>query len=147
MWDELLVAALIDPSVMKESETTYLDADIDHGPEHGDTVVWKQPSDMPQFFLPYSGLGTRDRAKWVGHLTPPAQMHPPSVEMKVDVEKFENLFVELMSHSRRRQGLGTRSVIFGLAAAVVPVFAAAGWWSRGLVRRLPEHLWQRRGWD
>jgi purine nucleosidase len=98
MWDELLVAALIDPSVIQESETMYLDADIDHGPKYGYTVVWTQPKEIPTFFLPYSGPSPRDDAKWAGHLTPPEQLHPASVEMKVDVTKFENVFVNLMSH-------------------------------------------------
>jgi purine nucleosidase len=98
MWDELLVAALIDPSVISESETMYLDADIEHGPKYGSTVVWKQPNEVPTFFLPYSGPRPRDDAKWAGHLTPPEQLHPASVEMRVDVAKFENIFVDLMSH-------------------------------------------------
>jgi purine nucleosidase len=98
MWDELLVAALIDPTVIQESETMYLDADIDHGPKYGFTVVWTQPKEIPTFFLPYSGPRPRDDEKWAGHLTPSAQLHPASVEMKVDVAKFENVFVNLMSH-------------------------------------------------
>lgn len=98
MWDELLVASLIDPSVIRKSETMYLDADISHGPDYGHTVVWKKPVDIPQFFLPYSGPGGPDRSKWIGHLTPPAQLHPASVQVDVDKQKFEEIFVELMSH-------------------------------------------------
>ncbi len=33
MWDELTVASILDPSVIKKSETMYLDVDIDHGPK------------------------------------------------------------------------------------------------------------------
>ncbi len=98
MWDELLVASLIDSSVITDSETMYLDVDISHGPSYGHTVVWKKPDDVPQFFLPYSGPNGPDRAKWLGRLTPPAQLHPANVQQKVDKEKFERLFVELMSH-------------------------------------------------
>ena len=98
MWDELLVAALIDPSVIQESETMYLDVDIQHGPKYGDTVVWRQPKEIPAFFLPYSGPRPRDDAKWRDHMTPPEQLHPASVEVKVDVAKFEDVFVNLMSH-------------------------------------------------
>jgi purine nucleosidase len=98
MWDELLVAALIDPSVIQESETMYLDVDIEHGPKYGDTVVWKQPEEIPTFFLPYSGPRPRDDAKWQDHLTPPEQLHPANVETKVNVAKFEDVFVNLMSH-------------------------------------------------
>ena len=98
MWDELTVASIIDPAVIKKSESMYLDVDIDHGPKYGHTVIWKQPSDVPAFFLPYSGPRPVDREKWLGHLIPPLQLHPASVQMEVDVPKFEKLFVELMSH-------------------------------------------------
>lgn len=98
MWDELTVASLIDPSVIRKSETMYLDVDIDHGPKYGHTVVWKPPRDVPAFFLAYSGPAPVDREKWLGHLTPPPQLHPASVQMEVDVARFEKLFVELMSH-------------------------------------------------
>jgi len=98
MWDELTVASLLDPSVIKRSETMYLDVDTTHGPKYGHTVIWKPLPDIPTFFLPYSGPGPVDRAKWQGHLVPPAHLHPASVQMEVDAEKFENLFVEIMSH-------------------------------------------------
>ena len=98
MWDELLVAALVDPSVIKKSATLYLDCDFEHGPEYGHTVVWTPPAEVPTFFLPYSGPAPRDREKWLSHMTPPAQLHPASVEMDVDVEKFQSVFVDIMSH-------------------------------------------------
>lgn len=98
MWDELLVASLIDPSVIQKSETMYLDVDITHGPKYGYTVVWKSSQQVPQFFLPYSGPRAVDVEKWKDHLTPPPQLHPAEVQTEVDVRKFETLFVELMSH-------------------------------------------------
>jgi purine nucleosidase len=98
MWDELLVVSLIDPAVITKSETMYLDVDLSHGPSYGHTVVWKKPEDVPQFFLPYSGPGGPDRSKWMGHLTPPEQLHPANVQMEVDKVKFEKIFVDLMSH-------------------------------------------------
>jgi purine nucleosidase len=97
MWDELMVASIIDSSVIKKSETMYLDVDIDHGPKYGHTVVWKKPEDVPQFFLAYSGPQGPDRNKWLSHLAPPPQLHPASVQMEVDVKKFEGIFVKLMS--------------------------------------------------
>jgi inosine-uridine nucleoside N-ribohydrolase len=97
MWDELLVASLVDPSVIKKSETMFLDVDITHGPKYGDTVVWKPSLQVPQFFLPYSGPRAVDAEKWKDHLTPPPQLHPADVQMEPDVEKFEKLFVELMT--------------------------------------------------
>ena len=50
-----------------------------------------------EFFLAYSGPDGPDRSKWVGHLTPPAHLHPASVQMEVDQKKFEDMFVEMMS--------------------------------------------------
>jgi purine nucleosidase len=97
MWDELLVASLIDPTVIKKSDTMYLDVDIDHGPKYGHTVVWKKPEDVPTFFLPYSGPRPVDREKWMGHLTPPAAVQPASVQTEVDGEKFMKFFVMSMS--------------------------------------------------
>jgi len=96
MWDELTVASILDPSVIKKSEAMYLDVDIDHGPKYGHTVIWKKPDDVPQFFLPYSGPDAPDREKWLSHLTPPPQLHPASVQMEVDVKKFEDIFVRVM---------------------------------------------------
>jgi purine nucleosidase len=98
MWDELTVASMVDPTVIKKSETMYLDVDITHGPKYGHTVIWKKPEDVPKFFLPYSGPQGADRTKWLGHLAPPPQLHPADVQIEVDVQKFENVFVELMSH-------------------------------------------------
>jgi inosine-uridine nucleoside N-ribohydrolase len=98
MWDELTVASIIDPSVIKKSETMYLDVDITHGPKYGHTVIWKPVKEVPTFMQPYSGPDPADRSKWVGHLTPPAHLHPASVQMEVDKEKFEKIFVDLMSH-------------------------------------------------
>ena len=98
MWDELLVASLLDPAVIRKSETMYLDVDLTHGPKYGHTVVWKPSAEIPEFFQPYSGPGPVDTAKWKDHLAPPAHLHPAKVQMEVDVPKFEKLFVDLMSH-------------------------------------------------
>jgi purine nucleosidase len=98
MWDELMVASIIDPSVIKKSESMYLDVDISHGPKYGYTMVWKKPEDLPTFFLPYSGPDPPDRAKWQSHLAAPPQLHPASVQTEVDAGKFDDLFVRIMSH-------------------------------------------------
>ncbi|HUO33400.1 MAG TPA: nucleoside hydrolase [Candidatus Acidoferrum sp.] len=98
MWDELLAASLLDPSVITRSETMYLDVDIDHGPKYGDTVVWVPPTKPLTFFLPYSGPSGPDEAKWRKHMIPPEQLHPATVQMDVDVKKFDDLLVNVMSH-------------------------------------------------
>ncbi len=97
MWDEVLAAALVDPAVITKTETLWLDVDITRGPKYGHTVVWRKPEDVPNFFLAYSGPGGPERAKWLGHLEPPAHLRPSTVHMEVDVPRFERVFVELMS--------------------------------------------------
>ncbi len=97
MWDELAVAALIDPSIITETQTMWLDVDITHGPKYGDTVVWTGRDDGLRFYLPYSGPGPVDLSKWQDHLRPPAHLQPAEVQMEVDIERYEKLFVELMS--------------------------------------------------
>jgi len=72
--------------------------DIEHGPKYGHTVVWKRANDVPEFFLAYSGPRPVDREKWLEHLRPPAHLHAASVQMDVDVAKFEKIFINLMSH-------------------------------------------------
>lgn len=98
MWDELTVASLIDPSVITETETMWLDVDITHGPKYGHTVVWSRPSSEPSFFLPFSGPEPMDLDKWKPLSEPPSHLHPSTVQMEVDIERFEEIFVELMSH-------------------------------------------------
>ena len=96
MWDEVAVAALIDPSLVTETREMWLDVDITHGPKYGHTVVWSRRPEVPDFFLPYSGPGPVDREAWASLLEPPAHLHPATVQTAVDVDRFEALFVELM---------------------------------------------------
>jgi inosine-uridine nucleoside N-ribohydrolase len=97
MWDEVTVASLLDPSVISKWEDLYLDVIIDHGPSYGHSLVWRQPPGVPSFFLPYSGPDPLDEAKWRGHLSPPYNRRPARVQMDVDRERFNSLFVELLS--------------------------------------------------
>lgn len=97
MWDEVSVASLLDESVIKTWERLYMDVVIDHGPRYGHTLVWRQPPSMPTFFLPYSGPEPLDPDSWRDHLEPPYNRHPSRVQMAIDVEKFESLFVSLLS--------------------------------------------------
>jgi hypothetical protein len=76
----------------------YLDVDITHGPSYGHTLIWKKPDDVPKFILPYSGPEGPDRSKWIGHLNPPANLHPARVQMEVDIKKFEDVFVSVMGN-------------------------------------------------
>ena len=96
MWDEVLVASLLDPSVISKWEELYLDVVIDHGPNYGHSLVWRPPGAL-SFFLPYSGPDVLDEGKWREHLEPPFNRRRAHVQMEVDAERFQELFVELLS--------------------------------------------------
>ncbi len=77
MWDELAAAAIIDPEIITETIELRLDVDYLPGPSYGKTV-W-----------------TRD------HISPWFAPQTWTVQTDIDVERFEELFVELM---RREPG-------------------------------------------
>lgn len=72
MWDELTFAAWVDPSIITERRTYYLDADINHGAGYGDTLLWT-PGNNP-------GMGER----------------PVDVNLDLDKQKFYDMFVNIM---------------------------------------------------
>ena len=124
MWDELTVASIVDPSVIKKSETMYLDVDIDHGPKYGHTVIWKKPDDVPQFFLPYSGPEGPDREKWLWHLAPPPQLHPASVQMEVDVKSSKTFSSNLWPTDRSDWELRSPGRVWTPAPTCAPTIDA-----------------------
>jgi len=73
MWDELAAAAWIDPSVITKSETRYMGVNLDRGAGYGDTLTWTEKD------------GSRLGAK------------PVEVQVDLDNEKFDRMFVGLMS--------------------------------------------------
>jgi inosine-uridine nucleoside N-ribohydrolase len=73
LWDELTFAAWLDPSVITESHSYFLDVDINHGASYGSTLVWF-PGTNP-------GLGER----------------PVTVNLDVNVQKFYDEFVTLLT--------------------------------------------------
>ena len=97
MWDELAVAALLDPGVVRRSEVLYLDAVIDPGPRYGHTLVWRKPEEPLSFLISYSGPDPTDLSKWSSHLEPPYDRQPAKVYVEADVPRFRALFVELLS--------------------------------------------------
>jgi purine nucleosidase len=74
MWDELTFAAWVDPAIITKQEVMYLDANINHGANYGDTMSWL-PGDNP-------GMGEQ----------------PVQVNEELDKQKFYDMFVELMTH-------------------------------------------------
>jgi purine nucleosidase len=73
MWDELAAAVWLDPSIITKEEDLYMDINIDHGAAYGNVLVWNAGSQP--------GLGEQ-------------LVHLP---MDLNREKFEKMFVELMS--------------------------------------------------
>lgn len=73
LWDELAAAAWLDPSVITKTETRFMDIDINHGPNYGDTLTWSE----------------LDRPK--------VQLQPVEIQDDLDKEKFYKMFVDLLS--------------------------------------------------
>jgi purine nucleosidase len=73
LWDELAAAAWIDPKIITKQREMYVDVDITHGPNYGNTLTWTA-ANKPQREMPL--------------------VH---VQDDLDKERFYKLFVELMS--------------------------------------------------
>lgn len=72
MWDEVSVAALLDPSIITEQRELYVDVDIDHGINYGNTLAWeKRQGDRPG-----------PRTMWV--------------QFDLDLDRFYDLYADLM---------------------------------------------------
>jgi purine nucleosidase len=69
----LAAAAWIHPDLITQRETRYMDVDIDHGAGYGNTLTWS------------------DRDK------PELSVQPVEIQMELDREKFNNMFVKLMT--------------------------------------------------
>jgi purine nucleosidase len=72
-WDELAAAAWLDPTIITKEEQLYMDIDYSHGAGYGNTLVW-MPGKQP-------GLGEQ-------------LVH---VSTELNLEKFDRLFVDLMT--------------------------------------------------
>jgi len=70
MWDELAVAAWLNPSIVTRAVTLMVDANIVFGPTYGDTLSW-----------------TKDDAPGMGE-------QPVQVVFDVDVPKFERMTID-----------------------------------------------------
>jgi inosine-uridine nucleoside N-ribohydrolase len=73
LWDELAAVAWLDPSVITNRETRYLDVELSRGASYGDTLSW----------------GDQDK---------PRTASPPiEIQVDLDKEKFYREFVELLT--------------------------------------------------
>jgi inosine-uridine nucleoside N-ribohydrolase len=73
LWDELTAAAWVDPSMITNTKKTYMDINLDRGAGYGDIMLFN------------------DKVK------PDLDVQMVNAQMDVDVKKFDDLFVKLMS--------------------------------------------------
>lgn len=73
LWDELAAAAWLDPSLITQKETRFMDVNLDRGANYGDTLTWS------------------DRDK------PKVAVQPVEIQVDLDTEKFYKMFVDLLT--------------------------------------------------
>ena len=73
MWDELAACAWIDPAIITKEVKLYLDVDLTHGPNYGDTLTWD-----------------------AAHKPERSDLHLVHVQQDLDTDRFYKLFVSLM---------------------------------------------------
>jgi inosine-uridine nucleoside N-ribohydrolase len=73
LWDELAAAAWLDPSLITKRNTRFMDVNLDHGANYGNTLTWTE-QDKPKIAL-----------------------QPVEVQVDLDTEKFYKMFVDLMT--------------------------------------------------
>lgn len=72
LWDELAAMAWLDPSLITAKDTRFLDIDLNHGANYGDTLSWSE----------------HDRPKIVGP--------PMEIQVNLNKQKFYDEFVDLL---------------------------------------------------
>jgi purine nucleosidase len=72
MWDELAACAWLDPSIITKEKVEYMDVNIDHGPNYGDTLTWTEK------------------------LKPTEDEKLAHAQLDVDLPKFTKMFEKLM---------------------------------------------------
>ena len=73
MWDELAAAAWVDPTIITQRETRYMDVDLDKGAGYGNTLTWT------------------DKDK------PAISLQPVEIQVDLNKEKFYRFFIDLMT--------------------------------------------------
>jgi purine nucleosidase len=73
LWDELAACAWLDPSIITKQRQVYMDVDLSHGPTYGDTLAWSKD------------------------LRPATDVQLVHAQLDLDLTKFTNMFVQLMS--------------------------------------------------
>jgi purine nucleosidase len=73
MWDELAACAWLDPSIITKEKQFYMDVDLSRGPGYGDTLTWTEK------------------------LKPETHVRLVHAQLDLDLEKFQKMFVGLMT--------------------------------------------------
>ena len=73
LWDELAAAAWLDPGLITAKETSFMDVNLDHGANYGDTLTWA------------------DQQK------PKTGVRAVEIQVDLDLERFYKLFVDLLT--------------------------------------------------
>ena len=73
MWDEIAAASWLDPTIISREKYVYMDVDITHGPNYGNTLTWTDN------FRPQTGV---------------QKVH---AQLDLDLPKFQKLFIDLMT--------------------------------------------------
>ena len=84
LWDELAACAWLDPSLITKEKLVYMDVDLSHGINYGNTLVWTD------------------------QLKPATGVRGVHAQMDVDLPKFTRMFVDLMSAAAPREAAGKR---------------------------------------
>ncbi|HLJ73250.1 MAG TPA: nucleoside hydrolase [Thermoanaerobaculia bacterium] len=73
MWDELAACAWLDPTIITKTRDVYMDVDLSHGPDYGNTLTWPK------------------------ELKPALDLQLVHAQLDVDLPKFRSMFVRLMT--------------------------------------------------
>ena len=73
LWDELAAAAWLDPSLVTKKETRFLDIDLSHGANYGNTLSWSE------------------------HEKPALAEQSAEIQVELNTEKFYKMFVDLLA--------------------------------------------------
>lgn len=77
MWDEIVAAVLIDPSIVTQSEQLYVDYDTQFGATYGDTLSWRE------------------------HYEPGLGEQKATVVLSVDPKKMDDVIVDALARAKR----------------------------------------------
>jgi inosine-uridine nucleoside N-ribohydrolase len=77
LWDELAACAWIEPKLITKEKLLYMDVDLSHGPSYGDTLTWNES------------------------MKPATGVRLVHAQTDLDLERFQQMFVELMTGAGR----------------------------------------------